>query len=102
MALFLAFLAIQLYSLVAKRRAKRHTVREAMVQRSWFLDIQGALSVTALAEYLEVRELIMEVHLQPNTPDEHCWHSHALQVSNQQSQPTKHCLSGQFLLNIVN
>ena len=28
---------------------------------SWVLDIQGALSVTALAEYLEVWELIMEV-----------------------------------------
>jgi hypothetical protein len=36
---------------------------------SWVLDIQGALSVTALAEYLEVWELIMEVQLRPNT----CW-----------------------------
>ena len=37
--------------------------------KSWVLDIQGALSVMALAEYLEVWELIMEVQLRPNT----CW-----------------------------
>ena len=68
----IAFLP-QLFSSDSKRRAKRHTVCEAMVQNSWVLDIQGALSVTALAEYLEVRELIVEVQLLPNTPDQHSW-----------------------------
>ena len=69
----IAFLPPQLFSLDSKRRAKRRRVCEAMVQNSWVLDIQGASSVTALAEYLEVWELIMEVQLQPNTPDQHSW-----------------------------
>ena len=96
----IAFLP-QLFSSDSKRRAKRHTVCEAMVQNSWVLDIQGASSVTALAEYLEVWELIMEVQLRTNTPISTVGVSHVLRVTIQQSRPTKHCLSGQFLLNLV-
>ena len=65
----IAFLP-QLFSSDSKRRAKRHTVCEAMVQNSWVLDIQGALSATALSKYLEVWDLLLEVQLHPNTLDQ--------------------------------
>jgi hypothetical protein len=52
--------------LVTKRQAKRHTMHEALDQNFWISDIQGALAVSALAEYLELWDLVTEVELQPD------------------------------------
>jgi hypothetical protein len=41
-------LAPEVYALIPKRRRKIHTVRQALVERSWISDIVGTLSALAL------------------------------------------------------
>ena len=50
-------------------------MREALDQNFWISDIQGALTVSALAEYLELRNLVTEVELQPDV------HVHQLRLT---------------------
>ena len=47
-------IAPNLFRTVAKRTTKRRTVAQALQNRKWVDDIQGALTVQALFEYLQV------------------------------------------------
>jgi hypothetical protein len=64
----LAELASNLFKAV-----KRRTVSQALANRSWVNDIQGALTVQVITDYLLVWDLIDGLELQPNTPDQHHW-----------------------------
>jgi len=66
-------LAPRVYALVAKRRSSRRTVSEALSNASWVEDIQGAISVEALVEFLKIWDLLIPVQLQEGTPDKHIW-----------------------------
>jgi hypothetical protein len=47
-------IAPDLFALIPKRARKRRTVREALVQRRWITDIQGATSSLALWQYVQL------------------------------------------------
>lgn len=48
-----------------KKRVDRCIVREP-VGNYWTLDICGGLTVAALSEFLDMRDLFIEVHLEPD------------------------------------
>jgi hypothetical protein len=65
-------IAPDLFALVPKRTRKRRTVCEAMAERRWIADIQGALSPLALCQYVQLWIALREVHL-TLTPDRLLW-----------------------------
>lgn len=67
------FLAPHLFAHVPKRKARRGTVREALMENSWVQDIQGHHSVAVLVEFLDIWDLVQEVVLQPEVDDVHKW-----------------------------
>jgi hypothetical protein len=48
-----------MYMFVPKRRANRHTVREALNNELWLEGIQGNLCVDALMDYLDLWDIQM-------------------------------------------
>lgn len=54
-------LAPRLFSLVSKRTANKLTVLEALTGHSWVNDMQGALSVGALVDYLNLWDTLSQV-----------------------------------------
>jgi hypothetical protein len=54
-------------------RAKKRTVFDALTDMHWVSDIQEALTVVLLAQYLELWDLLWEVVLQPNVANTHIW-----------------------------
>jgi hypothetical protein len=56
---------------VPKRRAKRRTIYEALTNHEWIKDIQGALSVVVLIEFLDLWDSLAQV--EPNAKDSHLW-----------------------------
>jgi hypothetical protein len=66
-------LAPRLFSLVSKRTANKLTVLEALTGHSWVNDMQGALSVGALVDYLNLWDTLSQVMLQPGSDDRHIW-----------------------------
>jgi len=66
-------LAPHLFACVPKRRANKRTVSEALLDDNWVRDIQGHRSVTVMAEYLVIWDMIQEVILQPEVEDVHKW-----------------------------
>uniref|UniRef100_A0ACD5ZV37 Uncharacterized protein n=1 Tax=Avena sativa TaxID=4498 RepID=A0ACD5ZV37_AVESA len=58
-----------LFSLIPKRARKRRTVREALLERCWITDIQGALSPLALWQYAQLwaRLRVVELVEEPDT-----------------------------------
>jgi hypothetical protein len=61
-------LSPNLFSSVHKRTVQRRTVSQALVNRSWVEDIEGAQTVQVLAEYL-----VDGMVLQPGVPDRQVW-----------------------------
>ncbi|WVZ53725.1 hypothetical protein U9M48_004630 [Paspalum notatum var. saurae] len=68
-----AELAPNLIKLIPKRVVKRHTVSQALENRSWVSDIQGALTVRVLVDYLLIWDLVEGFTLQPEVPDQYRW-----------------------------
>lgn len=66
-------LAPQVCALVSKRIANKRTVQDALTSHSWVSDIQDALTVGVISEYLDLWDIIREVVLQPGVPDIHTW-----------------------------
>ena len=66
-------LAPTLFAAVNKRVRSRLTVAEAMHDRQWVRGIQGVLSVTAIAEYLQLWSRLDNVQLQPAQDDQRIW-----------------------------
>lgn len=54
-------------------RARKRTVHDALTNQQWISDIQGALTLAILMEYLLLWDLLSEVVLQPDVEDIHIW-----------------------------
>jgi hypothetical protein len=54
-----------------RRRAAKWTVKEGLSNQSWILDIQGALTVGAIAKFLSAWDLMGSVQLRPKIADNH-------------------------------
>ena len=48
---------------------KQRTVQEAFTNRAWVSDIQGALTVGVIVEYLHLWDLLNDLELQPEVED---------------------------------
>lgn len=66
-------LAPRLFLLVSKRNASKRLVSEALPNHAWIVDLQGALGVTALTEYLKLWDILSTFVLQPDIEDRHIW-----------------------------
>jgi hypothetical protein len=69
----IADLAPRLYATVPKRRIKKFTVHEALTDRTWVKDIQGALTVGAIVDFLQLWDLLSGFELHPEVEDPHIW-----------------------------
>ncbi|CAN6371894.1 unnamed protein product [Urochloa humidicola] len=69
----IADLAPCLLQAVGPRVQKCRTVQEALINRRWVRDITGALTVQVLLEYLDIREIVRGMVLDPNVDDRVCW-----------------------------
>uniref|UniRef100_A0A0A9CVB5 Reverse transcriptase zinc-binding domain-containing protein n=1 Tax=Arundo donax TaxID=35708 RepID=A0A0A9CVB5_ARUDO len=68
----LAVLAPDLIASIPKKIIRRRTVAEALHDRAWVRDIQGALSLAELNEYLQVWDALEEILL-TQEEDQHFW-----------------------------
>jgi hypothetical protein len=64
-------LAPRLFVVVPRRIVNNRKVQQALVDRSWIHDIQGALTVGVIADFLTLREALRVVELQPLMEDKH-------------------------------
>jgi hypothetical protein len=69
----IADLAPRLYANVSKRRIKKRTVQEALTDWTWVKDIQGALTVGAIVDFLQLWDLLSGFELHPEVEDSHIW-----------------------------
>jgi hypothetical protein len=69
----MAEVAPNLFRTVSKRTAKRRTVAQALQNRRWVRDINGALTVQVWVEYLQVWDLVEGTVLQHAVPDQFKW-----------------------------
>jgi len=61
----IADLAPRLFVATPKRRVKQHTVQDALTNRAWILDIQGALTVGGFVDYFHLWwDLLLDFQLQ--------------------------------------
>ena len=58
---------------VPKRILNRRTVAQALLNRTWIRDIQGALSVQVIMDYLHLWDILEEMVLIPDRDDIHYW-----------------------------
>lgn len=87
----IADLAPQVLATVSKRRINQRKVQEALTDNAWARDIQGALTVGVINEYLALWNLISEVVLQPEVDDVHIW-----RFSSDGKYSTKSAYDNQF------
>jgi hypothetical protein len=68
-----ADIAPQVIAIVPKRHINRRTVLEALTNHSLVSDLQGALTVGVINEYLGLWDVISTVVLQPHVEDSFIW-----------------------------
>jgi hypothetical protein len=69
----IADIAPRLFAVIPRRRISKHTVHEALTARQWISDIQGALTVGVIADFLCLWDILLSVVLQPGVSDIHFW-----------------------------
>jgi hypothetical protein len=69
----IADLAPRLFATIPKKRVKQRMVQEAFTNRAWVSDIQGALTVGVIVEYLHLWDLLTDLELQPEVEDSYVW-----------------------------
>jgi hypothetical protein len=66
-------LAPNLFKTIPKRIIKHHTMSQALLNRGWVADIEGALTIHVLSEYLMMWDLLDGWHLQQGVADQYLW-----------------------------
>jgi hypothetical protein len=64
-------IAPRLLQNVPKRRVNERTVLDALTNQTWISDIQGALTVGVISEYLALWDIVTSVQLRPEVNDTH-------------------------------
>jgi hypothetical protein len=59
--------------MVPLRLANKRLVKDALPNFHWISDVNGAISVRVIAEFLELCEVLVAVVLQPGIRDRHIW-----------------------------
>jgi hypothetical protein len=63
----------RLLAAVPKRRINNHTIREVLTAGKWISDIQGALTVGVIMEFLHLWDMIINIELRQGVNDNHFW-----------------------------
>jgi hypothetical protein len=58
---------------VPQRKRQKRIVQESLPGHTWASDIQGALTMGIIVEYIQGLDLLLEVQLQPEVDDTHKW-----------------------------
>jgi hypothetical protein len=66
-------IAPRLFAAVPRRKINRHSIYDALTDRKWVSDIQGALSVGVISEFLQLWDILLNVELQEGVNDNHFW-----------------------------
>ena len=66
-------IAPNLFNTVPKRLTKRRTVAQALQNNRWVGDIKGARTVQVMYEYLQIWDIVENIVLQQDTPDQYKW-----------------------------
>jgi hypothetical protein len=69
----IAVFAPDLVDAVLRRIRRQRTVQQALHDAAWIADISGALTIPVLVQYLQLRERLQVVTLQPEVPDSITW-----------------------------
>ena len=48
-------------------------MQQALANRTWILDIKGALTIGVIMEYFQLWDLLYDFELQPEVEDSHTW-----------------------------
>lgn len=56
-----------------KKNIKQRTIAQALANRSWISDINGALLVQVIREYMFLWDFLDDVTLQHRVEDQHIW-----------------------------
>ena len=59
--------------MIPQRKRKLRTVQQALANRTWILDIKGALTIGVIMEYFQLWDLLYDFELQPEVEDSHTW-----------------------------
>jgi hypothetical protein len=62
-----------LFAVIPPARRKKCTVKEAFTNHDWVADIQGALTLDIITEYIQLWNLVHGFQLQPEVHDSHYW-----------------------------
>jgi hypothetical protein len=66
-------IAPRLFAAVPRRKIKSRSVHDALTDRIWVSDIQGALSVGVISEFLQLWDILLNFQLQEGVNDNHFW-----------------------------
>jgi hypothetical protein len=69
----IADLAPLLSAAIPQTRRRRRIVQETLLNCAWISDIQGALTIGIIVEYIQLWGLLYEFQLQPEVEDLHIW-----------------------------
>ena len=56
-----------------QRRLKQQTIRDALTNKTWISNIQGALTIGVIIDYLHLWDNLSDFFLQPEVEDRHIW-----------------------------
>jgi hypothetical protein len=62
-----------LFATVPKRRINNRNVHDALTDRRWVTDIEGALTVGVISEFLHLWDILASFELQEGVDDNHFW-----------------------------
>jgi hypothetical protein len=85
----------QLFAMIPQRK-KLRTVQQALTNRTWISDIQGALTVGVIVEYFQLWDLLYDFELQPEVVDSHTW-----KLSNSAQYSAKSAYDSLFMGKIL-
>lgn len=66
-------IAPRLFAIIPKRRVSKRTVQDTLINRTWISDIQGAITVGVIVEYLHLWDILLDLELQHGVNDTHFW-----------------------------
>jgi hypothetical protein len=69
----IAEIAPLLFAAIPKRRRQKTYCARTLLNHAWTLDIQGALTIGIIVDYIQVWDLLIDFQLQSEVEDYHIW-----------------------------
>ncbi|GJM87706.1 hypothetical protein PR202_ga03688 [Eleusine coracana subsp. coracana] len=85
-------IAPRLVAIMPKHKLNKRTVQEALTARTWISDIQGAITVGVIVEYLHLWDILTDLELHQGVLDTHFW-----RLSSSHAYSSKSSYEGMFV-----